>query len=116
MSYKKYVTNCRNPHVGMRRNTSARALHSSHRSCFDPFVPPEKLTDNQQLLLEGRHPHPRRNQVTALLRKLKHYGRLEEAERVFEQYKYFYQEVHKGDPSPVEAVSILEGLTPSDLK
>lgn len=114
--HQKIVRSCKNPHVGLRRETSMRALLQSHRSCFVQFVPAEKLTEKQQLLLEGRHPSPRKNQVTVLLQKLRYYNRLEEAELVFERYKHFYREVGDDDPTLEEALMILRDLTPDELK
>ena len=114
--HQKIVRNCKNPHVGLRRETSMRALLQSHRSCFVQFVPAEELTEKQQLLLEGKHPSPRKNQVTVLLQKMRHYNRLEEAELVFEQYKHFYHEVNDDDLALEKALNILRDLTPDELK
>ena len=114
--HQKIVKNCKNPHTGLRRETSMRALLASHRSCFEPFVPAKELTEKQQRILDGEDTNPRKGQVTVLLRKLRHYGRIDEANELFKRYEYMYREVHKGDLSVDEASKILCELTPEELK
>ena len=114
--HQKIVRNCKNPHVGLRYDTSARALHNSHRSCFEPFVPTGKLTEKQQRILDGEDTNPRKGQVTVLLRKLRYYDRIDEANELFKRYEFMYREVHKGDLPADEASKILYELTPDELK
>lgn len=114
--HQKIVRNCRNPHIGLKYDTSARALYSSHRSCFEPYVLSEKLTEKQQRILDGKDVSPRKGLVTVLLRKLRHYGRIDEANELFKRYEYMYREVHKGDLSVDEESKILCELTPDELK
>lgn len=116
MGYHKFVTNCRNPHKSMRRDTSARALHSSHRSCFEPLLPREELTERQQMLLEGTHPNPNKAEVGRLLRKFEYYERFDDLKKIYDMYGYLYHEIYEGDPTPKEALEMLAALTPDDLK
>ena len=114
--HQKIVRNCRNPHKGLRINTSARALHSSHRSCFEPFVPKEELTELQQQIYDGVLSNPRKVDVIKTINKLKYYNRLEEVEKVYSLYGCMFHEIYEMDLTHKESIGILKSLTPEELK
>lgn len=116
MAYKGFGRMCRNPHKGMRIDTSARALQTSHRSCFGPEPMREALTEKQEAILNGTADNPRKTDVVRLLKKLEYFEKYDEMERIYDIYGYMFHEVHEGDPSPEEALDILDSLTPDDLK
>lgn len=117
MGYHKFVEKCRNPHKGMRRDTSGRALANSHRAAcgnYNRFLKP--LTEKQQALYDGTNPHPRKRDVVELIQKFEHFEMFDDASKMYDMYGYMFHEVHEGDPTPEEAVAILDALTPDDLK
>ena len=116
MAYHKFVTNCRNPHKGLRYDTSARALYKSHRSCFEPNIPNRELTERQQAIYDGVFPDPTKRDIVVLIKKFEYYGRYDDVEKIYDMYGYFFHEIHEGDPSLEEAIAILDELTPDDLK
>lgn len=101
----------------MRRNTSGRALASSHRAACGNYMRFRKpLTEKQQALYSGANPSPRKRDVVELIMKFEHFEMFDDAAKMYDMYGYMFHEIHEGDPSPEEAEAILESLTPDDLK
>ena len=103
-----------NPHLKMRSDTSARALYSSHRSCFGPTPIKKELTLKQQEILKGTAINPRKGDVNRLINKLQHYERYEDVKQIKANYPYLFSEDYN-DPDYETALQILENLTPKDL-
>ena len=103
MAHKGFCRQCRNPHKGMRINTSGRALNSSHRSRFGTEPMREALTEKQEAILNGTADNPRKTHVVRLLKKLEYFEKYDDMERIYDLYRYMFHEVHEGDPSPEEA-------------
>ena len=106
----------RSPRKKTRNPTTARALYISHRSCFGPMPMCEVLTEKQIAILNGTAKDPRRTDVSRLINKLEYFERYEDVEMVYDMYGYLFHEVYEDDPSPDDALSILDSLTPDDLK
>lgn len=116
--HQKIVRSCRNPHKGMRINTSARALQCSHRSCFTDKKPYEGVpyTERQKAIISGEIIATRKQEIVVIMKKAESLEQYDIAEKVYDMYGHMFHEVHEGDPSQKEADAILEALTPDDLK
>ena len=116
MAYKEYYTSSNTNSNSDHSKKTRRSPYASHRSCFDPFVPKEELTENQQAILDGTHPGPRKVDVIKTINKLECYGRYDDATMVYDRYGYYFYEIYEGDPTVEKALQILFDLTPDDLK
>lgn len=118
MGYRCTCTICKNQHKGLRIKTSGRALYGSHRSCFqDAPQYGTKWSARQQQIIDGVPVNNlKRNDVTLIMRKAEQLGQIEVAQKVYEQYSYFYSEREPDDMSLEEAQKVLDKLTPDDLK
>ena len=81
---------------------------------YNRFLRP--LTEKQQALYDGTNPAPRKRDVVELIMKFEHFEMLDDAAKMYDMYGYMFHEVHPDDPSPEEALKILDDLTPDDLK
>lgn len=119
MSYHKFVEKCRNPHKGLRRDTSGRALNRSHRGCFSrkKYFEGVPYTERQRQIIDGTTDRPvAKREVVITISKAESLEEYEVAQNLYEMYGYMFHEVHEGDPTPEEAMKILDDLTPDDLK
>ena len=120
MAYRGFRRSCRNPHRGLRIDTSGRALNGSHRSCFTDRKQYEGLpfSKRQELIIAGAATDTpvKKQEVVIIMKKAESLGRHDVAEKVYELYGSIFREIHSGDPSPEEAAQILEELTPKNLQ
>ena len=93
-------------------------VYGSHRSCFsDHKFYGTAFTERQQRIIDGEKVDGlRRLDVSVVINKAEAFGLYDIAEKVYSNYGYFFHEVHPDDPSYEEALSILDSLTPDDLK
>ena len=93
-------------------------VHGTHRSCFsDKKFYGSVYTERQLAIIAGEYvPGLQRNHITLIVRKAEQLGDYDTAEHLYELYKDFFRETYPDDPSPEEALDILDSLTPDDLK
>ena len=91
---QKIARSCRNPHKGMRLNTSERALASSHRSAcgkYNRFCKP--LTEKRQALYDGTNSSPRKRDVVELIMKFEHFEMFDDAAKMYDMYGYIRRDL-----------------------
>ena len=105
--------------TGHERDREHLSLHGSHRSCFTDKKQwvGQPFTERQQRIIDGKYvKNIRKWDIVMIINKAESLGQFDTAEDIYNRFGYFFHEMHPGDPSYEEALSILDDLTPDDLK